>query len=311
MRRDVTFRSEGAGLEGWLYEPRPAPPWPLVVMAHGFSATRGIVADRYSEVLQAARLAVLLYDHRGFGHSGGEPRCQINPWMQARGFRDAMTYGSRLDRVDASRVALWGDSFSGGVALAVAAIDRRVKALVVQVPALGAEFAPSDPTGSLFHALEQTLLSGSVEGPAASIQGPMRVVSDDQICRPSALKPLTAYRWFSEYGKRPDSGWVNTITRALPATPVAWHAGLCPNYVSCPTLFVVASEDEMPGSSPVVAGRAFDDLAGPKQWLDIAGGHFGLLYFPSDEFERAACAEARFLTGALLTGNSPELLSQP
>jgi hypothetical protein len=133
--------------------------------------------------------------------------------------------------------------------------------------------------------------------------------SDDQICRPSALKPLTAYRWFSEYGKRPDSGWVNTITRAQPATPVAWHAGLCPKYVSCPTLFVVAPEDEMPGSFPVVARRAFDDLAGPKQWLDIAGGHFGLLYFPSDEFERAACAEARFLTESLLTGNSPELLS--
>ena len=35
-------------------------------------------------------LAVLLFDHRGFGASGGEPRHEINPWSQARGYRDAL-----------------------------------------------------------------------------------------------------------------------------------------------------------------------------------------------------------------------------
>jgi alpha-beta hydrolase superfamily lysophospholipase len=83
MRRDVTFASEGANLEGWIYLPDFEPPWPLVVMAHGFSATRHMAADEYAVVLSAAGLPVLLYDHRGFGGSGGEPRRQINPWISA------------------------------------------------------------------------------------------------------------------------------------------------------------------------------------------------------------------------------------
>jgi cephalosporin-C deacetylase-like acetyl esterase len=54
MRRGVTFGSEGADLEGWVYAPDRKPSWPLVVMAHGFSATRHMAADKYAEVLRAA-----------------------------------------------------------------------------------------------------------------------------------------------------------------------------------------------------------------------------------------------------------------
>lgn len=301
MRRDITFHSEGAELSGWIYVPDPGPPWPLVVMAHGFSATRHMTADKYAEVFRAAGLAVLLYDHRGFGDSGGEPRLQVNPWIQARGYRDAISYGRGLEGVDASRVALWGDSFSGGVALAVAGIDGRVAALVAQVPALGRELPPVDPDGSLYRAFKETILSGAVEPSEGEVQGPLPVVSDDQIRRPSALQPLTAYRWFIEYGGRFGSGWVNDVTRAQPKTPVAWHPGLCATHARCPTVFVVSPQDEMIGASPAVARDAYDKLAGPKEWIEIDGGHFGLVYFPSEEFERASSAQARFLADHLLT----------
>ncbi len=83
MRQDVAFSSEGADLRGWVYVPDSEPPWPLVVMANGFSATRHMTADKYAEIFHAAGLAVLLYDHRGFGDSGGEPVC-------------SSTHGSRL-----------------------------------------------------------------------------------------------------------------------------------------------------------------------------------------------------------------------
>jgi pimeloyl-ACP methyl ester carboxylesterase len=291
---ELQFTSENAALSGTFYTPAGAPPWPLVVMAHGFSATRAMTADKYAAVLRSAGLAVLLYDHRGFGRSGGEPRLQINPWVQARGYRDAITFGATLKGVDASRIGIWGDSFSGGVALAVAAIDRRVAALVIQVPAIGTELPPSDPEGALCRAFEQTLLTGHVEPSAEEVDGPMPVVSDDQARRPSALKPMTAYRWFSEYGGHAGSGWVNEITRARPRTPVAWHAALCASKVTCPSLFMVAPDDEMPASMPTVARNAFEKLSGPKEWVDIEGGHFGLLYHPSPIFEQAASAQARF-----------------
>lgn len=57
-----------------------------MIMAHGFSATiNGMTADRYAEVFHNTGFAVLLYDHRNFGISDGDPRQQINPWIQARG----------------------------------------------------------------------------------------------------------------------------------------------------------------------------------------------------------------------------------
>ena len=71
--------SEDATLRGRLiFRETTSLAFPVVVMAHGTSAAITMVADRYGEVLYNAGFAVLLYDHRGFGMSGGEPRQQIN-----------------------------------------------------------------------------------------------------------------------------------------------------------------------------------------------------------------------------------------
>lgn len=301
MTQELIFESEGAELRGWLYLPDSQPPWPIVVMAHGFSATRRrMTAEKYAEVFQAGGSAVLLYDHYGFGDSEGEPRLQINPWRQARGYIDALSYVQKRADVDPNRIALWGDSFSGAVAVAVAGIDERVAALVVQVPACGSELAPSDPDGSLYQAFKETILSGAIDPSPGEVEGPMPVVSDDQVRRPSALKPLTAYRWFIEHGCRHGSTWVNDVTRARPRTPAPWHPGLAAAHVSCPSLFVVSPDDEMPGAVPAVARDVFDKLGGPKEWFEIAEGHFGLVYFPSSEFAVASSVQAHFLAKFLI-----------
>lgn len=303
-RLDVSFPSEGAELAGWCYQPDSEPPWPLVIMAHGYSATRSMCADEYAEVFCSRGLAVLLYDHYGLGSSGGEPRRQINTWLQARGFRDAITFGEQLDGIDRRRIAIWGDSLSGGVALAVAAIDERVAALAVQVPAIGAELPPEDPDGSAFASFRETVLGGDIRPSEDEVEGPMPVVSDDPIRQPAALQPLTAYRWFIEYGGRLGSEWLNDITRARPKTPVPWHPGLTAAHVTCPTLFLVAPEDEMPGAVPLVSRDAFDRIRGPKEWMDVPGGHFGLIYYPSPEFDLAAKAQAEFFFRHLLAGDT-------
>lgn len=207
MRTDVEFHSEGAVLRGWLYRPIGSPNSrrPAVVMAHGFSATRHMTIDKYADVLCKAGFVVLLYDHRNFGASDGEPRRQINAWLQARGYRDALSYLQTREDVDPTRIALWGDSLSGGVAVAVAAIDSRAAALVVQVPAMWDEPPPDDPGDLKFRSIADALLNADILATPTDVQGPMPVVSDDQVRKPSALQPLTAYRWFIEYGGRLES----------------------------------------------------------------------------------------------------------
>ncbi|MPZ48645.1 MAG: alpha/beta fold hydrolase [Dehalococcoidia bacterium] len=295
LRHDVTFRSEAADLSGWLYLPDSAPPWPLLIMAHGYSATRRMTADRYAEVICSTGLAVLLYDHRGFGASAGEPRRVLNTWSQARGYRDAILFACTLQGISSDRIALWGDSLSGGVALAVAGIDTRVAALVVQVPAIGSQLPPADDDGSLYETVKETIISGDIQPSEDEVLGPMPVVSDDPIRRPSALQPLTAYKWFIEYGGRLGSEWINDVSRARPKTPAPWHPGLCAPHVQCPTLFIVSPEDEMPGSVPAVSRDAFEKVSARKEWIEVRGGHFGLLYHPSEEFDLASSAQAAFL----------------
>src|SRR3989304_922836 len=115
MIKEVEFPSEGATLRGLLFLPESQTNRsPVVIMAHGTSATVFMVADRYAEVFCRAGLGVLLYDHRNFGRSEGEPRQEINPWIQCRGYLDAVKFAETLDGVDPERIALWGDSYTGG-----------------------------------------------------------------------------------------------------------------------------------------------------------------------------------------------------
>lgn len=293
--RPVEFPSQGATIRGRLYE-HDATPRSTVVMTHGFTATiTGMVADRYAEVLHAAGLNVLLFDHRGFGLSGGEPRRVLNRWVQARGYRDALDFITTLPTVDASRLAIWGDSMSGSVALGVAAFDERVRAVVVQVPACGSDPPPADPDGTGFRALHHTFLHGDVESHPQETRGPMAVVSPDQIGSPSLLEPITAFRWFIDYGARPGTGWQNSATYVVPDTPVPYHAGLCAPHMHGASLWVIATDDEMPGAEPGVARMAFDAAPQPKELLEIEGGHFGLLYHPSQLFDQVSAAQADFL----------------
>jgi pimeloyl-ACP methyl ester carboxylesterase len=296
MIKEVEFLSEGAMLRGLLFLPesqskRP----PLVIMAHGTSATVTMVADKYAEAFSRAGLAVLLYDHRNFGRSEGEPRQEINPWIQCRGYRDALNFAERLDSIDPERIALWGDSYTGGQVIVVGAIKPRVKVIVAQVPVFGAEPPAVDPNTANFDLIKEALSRGNVRGSPETTVGPMPVVSSDQVGTPSLLKPIQAFRWFIDYGGRAGSGWDNRVTRVLPETPVPFHPTLCAPFVKAPTLLMVAPEDEMVHANYAVARQAYELIPGPKQWYDIAGGHFGLLYFPSDLFDEASRVQTEFL----------------
>lgn len=296
MIKHIEFPSEGATLRGLLFLPdSQTTRLPLVIMAHGTSATVTMVTDQYAQAFCRAGLAVLLYDHRNFGSSEGEPRQEINPWIQCRGYRDALKFAETLDAVDPERIALWGDSYTGGQVIVVGAIEPRVKVIVAQCPVFGAEPPTVEPTKANFDLLQETLARGDVCGSPETTIGPMPVVSFDQVGTPSLLKPIQAFRWFIDYGGRAGTGWINRASRVLPATPVPYHPALCAPFVKAPTLLMVAPQDEMVHANYAVARQAYDRIPAPKQWYDISGGHFGLLYYPSALFDEASRVQTEFL----------------
>jgi pimeloyl-ACP methyl ester carboxylesterase len=106
---------------------------------------------------------------------------------------------------------------------------------------------------------------------------------------------LTAFRWFMEYGSRYGTGWQNWVTGVIRDGSEPYQPVLCASWVRAPALFVIATDDEMPGASSAVSRLAFDRLPGPKELLEVDGGHFGLLYHPGALFDVASRAERDFL----------------
>ncbi len=135
VRRDIEFDAEGVTLRGWFYTAEGRRRRPHNFMAHGYSAVKEMYLDKYADIFAAAGFNALVFDNRNFGASDGEPRQEIDPWAQVRDYRHAITYATTLSEVDNDRIGVWGSSYSGGHVLVVAAIDRRVKAVVSPGPA--------------------------------------------------------------------------------------------------------------------------------------------------------------------------------
>lgn len=109
---------------------------PCVVMAHGFACTRDGGLMPFAERFAAAGCDVLLFDYRGFGTSGGEPRQDVNHVRHRQDYAAAVAFARGLDGVDPERVSVWGTSYSGGHVVAVAAADPRIAAVVSQGAAM-------------------------------------------------------------------------------------------------------------------------------------------------------------------------------
>jgi pimeloyl-ACP methyl ester carboxylesterase len=138
-RKDISFKTvDGLTLRGWLFTPdsTSAPTkLPCLVMSHGFTALKEMDLDAFaSAFVSALPLACLVYDNRNFGGSDGEPRQEIIPPHQTSDISDAITYAQTLEEVDPEKIGIWGSSYSGGHVLHVGAVDKRVKAVLSQVP---------------------------------------------------------------------------------------------------------------------------------------------------------------------------------
>src|SRR6185437_13632897 len=191
----------------------------------------GMVVDDYAEVLHAAGLAVLLFDHEGFGRSDGEQGV-ISRWLQLRGYEHAVAFVRSREGVDASRIVLWGDSFSGAVSVALAAFYPAIAALVVQVPACGARFGDEDADGSQFMALAE--FARGVDPTDARVGDPHPVVELDLADVDPLLTDSSAAAWFREYGRRSGSTWRNEARMALLRAPAPFTMSILAPHVECP-----------------------------------------------------------------------------
>jgi len=274
VRKDIEFKTEdGVTLRGWHYLAEGVEgPAPTIVMAHGFTATREIFLDSFAEAFAAAGLGVIVYDHRNFGVSDGEPRGHVDPWEQINGYRDAITFAQTLPEVDANRIGIWGSSYAGGHVLVVGAIDRRVKCVVSQVPlTYGLETARRLVRGDMWAGLRAAFDGDRAARMKGEPGARMPVTAPEG--EPSALPTADTYEFFMGFEKTHETNWKNECTLQsielfTEYEPATYIARIAPT----PLLVVVASGDHLTPFD--LTARAYEEALEPKKLLILPGGHF-------------------------------------
>ncbi|MEO6026187.1 MAG: alpha/beta fold hydrolase [Candidatus Binatia bacterium] len=295
MRTDIEFVSEGVTCRGWLYVPerRTADARvPAIVMAHGFSAVKEMRLDRFAEVFAAGGLASVVFDYRGLGASDGEPRQDLDPYAQLRDYRNAISFARRRPEIDPARIGVWGSSYSGGHALMVGALDRRVRAVVAQVPLIDAHEwlrgLGDEPLASLVAAqiAERERIYDGGE-PAT-----MPVTGDPT----AALATPDSEAWFGAMAKLAPT-WRNSVTlrsweRILEYSPLRWI-----DRIAATPLLIIAAEHDV--ICPVhLAREAFTRAGEPKKLVVLPVGHFDPYETP--HFAAASGAAVEWFTQHLL-----------
>ena len=136
-KKDVSFAVKGTSLHAWLYLPENlSAPVPCIIMGHGFGGTKDMGLESYAVRYQKAGFAVLVFDYRHFGKSGGEPRQLIWIPYQLEDWSAAIKYARGLKEIDPAKIALWGTSMSGGHVIVTAAKDNKIACAVAQCPGL-------------------------------------------------------------------------------------------------------------------------------------------------------------------------------
>ncbi|MGO9081439.1 MAG: alpha/beta hydrolase [Streptosporangiaceae bacterium] len=281
----ITFPSEGIDCAATLYLPADTPgALPGLVMGNGFANVRQMYLPVYARQFAAAGLVVLAIDYRYLGQSGGAPRQQVLPDAQCEDLRNALTWLTARPEVDAERIGLWGTSFAGGHALRIAAIDRRVTAVVAQVPAIGLwrYMRRNDPLER--ERFLARALTARLDYARTGEARPLAITAQEGA---ESILGSAGLDWHhrNEHDHDTFHNWIaaHSLDRIVPYDPGAFVEDISPT----PLLMILVDNDTTTPSD--VARQIYNRTREPKQLIELAGGHYDVYDQPAT---RQACIAA-------------------
>ncbi|PQE16268.1 hypothetical protein CJF32_00006146 [Rutstroemia sp. NJR-2017a WRK4] len=288
-QESVQFKTvDGLTLKGNLYP--ASQKGPAIIMTPGFNFTKEMFVAEIAEYFQKAGFTTLTYDPRSIGESDGSPRNEIDPVHNAEDYHDALTFLKGHPLVDKNRIAFWGFSFSGMVALTAAALDKRAKVVVAVAPLSIFDF-PSDKWPHV--------LARAMKDRESQISG-----------NKSFYIPM-----ITEGGENPagfgsgiDKEGFNLIAGAKTLVPnfklpttlksyyhiAAWQPLGLMQHVSPTPVLIVTPEDDAVSPAKLQKRLVFDRFAEPKRHIVVPNkGHMNVL--SGDDFSRVLDQQIDFL----------------
>ena len=126
---DVVFTSgDGVTLKGWIVKPpHPHPTSPAIIICHGVGANKSDFTD-LAAALSRRGYAVLLFDFRAHGESGGS-RTSLG-YHEQKDVVSALNFLRGRSGIDPKRLGIYGFSMGGATAILAAASSRGFRAVV-------------------------------------------------------------------------------------------------------------------------------------------------------------------------------------
>lgn len=299
QRHKVHFSSGGTECAAWYY---PGSNGGCVVMAGGAAVPKEPGTDRFAKRFNEAGFAVLAFDFRHLGESGGRPRQVIRIKEQLADWRAAIDFATAQPDTDPAKIALWGFSLSGGMLLQVAANDPRPAAVIAQSPLMdgpaAAVNASRHTTAVASLRLTGRALADALGGllgrppllvPTAGEPGSLTILTTpDAMDGDRALDPDRQYR-----------DWQQTVAARFALRIAVYRPGRQAPRVRCPMLVVVCDQDRSALPEPALKAAA---QAPRAEVVRLPGGHYAPFL---DGHEAAVAAELDFLRRHLLGAPAP------
>jgi fermentation-respiration switch protein FrsA (DUF1100 family) len=293
-REKVWFTSDGTECAAWHY---PGSNGACLVMAGGFAVTKEPATDLFAKRFSAAGFAVLAFDYRRLGDSGGLPRQVVRISEQLADWQAAIGFAATLPDVDPARIAIWGFSASGGHVFRVAARHPALAAAIAQTPNAD---GPAAVRNAARHQQPLAMLRftgrGLLDAIGALASRPPRLVP--LAGEPGTVALLTTPdaqdggRALNPGGRYPD--WQQAVAARSALRIGFYRPGRYASRVRCPLLVLVCDQDQSALAGPAVRAAR---RAPRAELVHLAGGHYAPFL---DGHEQAAAAELSFLRAHLL-----------
>ena len=287
--REVEFPSNGLVLRGWLRFPDGDGPHPLVILAHGLGGLKEWTIPEVAGALAGAGIAAMAFDYRNFGDSDGLPREEVDHYGRIEDWQNAISYATTLPEIDRERIGIWGTSLGGRDVLAVAAIDRRLRCVVSQVPLIKWEPA----------------FAAWLAGFGTDLDRYYRELADDQRDRAAGHEPrylsfespdnddAADQEYQATWGAEERRNYKGRVTlQTYRPTALTDMTALMPLIAPTPLLMLIAGNDVLPGQK-----EAFNAALEPKSLVELNGHHYSL--YTTAKPEAIANARDWFITHLL------------
>lgn len=259
---------------------------PVIVMAHGFGGLRNWGLGPFAERFVKAGFAVVRFDYRGFGKSGGQPRRVVDGKEHVKDWLSALDAVAKRADIDPQRIGIWGTSYSGGQVLVVGAErPQQVKAVSAQVPFVnglssGLQYPIKYQPLATWYALRDLMRSDNEE----PVYVP--VIAPDAFAALICAECNEGYKKLVSPGQEDQNKVAARVFLSLPF----WFPGDSAPKVQAPTLVIAAEKD---GLIPVKKVREVAKSLPRGEYVELPGAdHFSPYTGPA--FEQAVARQTAF-----------------